>query len=362
MKRFFECLIPITACNLKCSYCYIIQEGRRKNEKATLNYSPEIIGQGLSIRRLGGISLISITGSGETLIPKELPQIIFEILKQGHYINITTNGTITNRFDEILKFPTEYLSRLHFSFSFHYLELLRARKLNDFFQNIDNVRKKGCSFLLQINLSDEYIPHWETIKKLCKEKVGSLPQVALTRDESGGTYKILTKLSDDEYFQIGNEMDSPLFKFTCENFMVKRKEFCYAGMWSCKLNLATGLMTGCYGNGLHQNIFQDITKPIQFQPIGRNCTFKYCFNSSHFLSLGVIPSIKTPSYGDLRNRPLASWYSNKMHNFLNERLYDNNDIISPINEIKYDVLAKFRRGYNKINSLSRKIQHYIRIK
>ena len=33
IKRFFECLIPVTICNLKCEYCYIIQEERTHYEK-----------------------------------------------------------------------------------------------------------------------------------------------------------------------------------------------------------------------------------------------------------------------------------------------------------------------------------------
>ena len=35
INRFLECLVPVTACNLKCSYCYVIQEGRRKKDRTT---------------------------------------------------------------------------------------------------------------------------------------------------------------------------------------------------------------------------------------------------------------------------------------------------------------------------------------
>jgi len=132
MRRFFECLIPVTACNLRCSYCYVIQEKRRTNQKAIFQYSAEHIGKALNQKRLGGICLISITGSGETLIPNELPDIVCEILKQGHYINITTNGTLTKQFDKILEKTKGFHQKIHFSFSLHYTELKRLNLLSVF--------------------------------------------------------------------------------------------------------------------------------------------------------------------------------------------------------------------------------------
>ena len=36
-KRFIECLLPVTICNLKCSYCYIIQGNRRDMKKQIYN-------------------------------------------------------------------------------------------------------------------------------------------------------------------------------------------------------------------------------------------------------------------------------------------------------------------------------------
>jgi len=353
MKRFFECLIPITACNLKCSYCYVLQENRRTNEEVKFIYSPEHIGNALSVNRLGGISYISICGSGETLLPMEITSILYHILKQGHVVNVTTNGTITQRHNEIINaLPSEFQKRIHFAFSFHYLELIRTNNLNVFFNNVNLVKSAGSSFLVQINLCDEYMPYWNEIKHIVKKNTGAFPQVVLTRDESKRKYTILSNKTKDEYTSIGREMNSPLFEFTLSNFMVKRREFCYAGDWSGKLNLATGILSSCYGNGISQNIFKDISNPIKFEAIGKNCIYDYCINSSHFMSLGIIPSIATKSYADLRNRKEAKWYSDDMRKFLTEKLYDKNEEYSVTHKVfinyKYKLIHFAKKTYNKI--------------
>lgn len=54
IKRFVECLMPITVCNLKCDYCYVIQRNNRKGKMAELKYSPEQIGAALNKERWGG--------------------------------------------------------------------------------------------------------------------------------------------------------------------------------------------------------------------------------------------------------------------------------------------------------------------
>ena len=356
MKRFFECLVPVTACNLKCEYCYIIQQDRRKKKYASFEYDPVHIGKALSVNRLGGVSYISICGSGETLLQKDLCDIVLQILKQGHYVNITTNGTITKRFKQIIKMCSPaYLERLHFAFSFHYLELIRTNTMDIFFQNISMVRNAGCSFLVQINLYDKYMPHWNNIKEIVKKHTGSLPQVALTRNTYGKEITILTKRNQADYISIGKQMDSPLFDFTVKNFMVKRKEFCYAGDWSGKLDLATGILTGCYGAGIKQNIFKNIDKAIKFEAIGKNCIHKYCINSSHFLSLGVIPTLKTPTYAHLRDRKDAGWYSSNFRDFLTRKLSDDNDEYSLIKKKYINIKVRCIESYRYLRGV---IKHY----
>ena len=313
VKRFIECLIPVTACNLKCSYCYIIQRDKRDLKIPKLNYSPEIIGKALSQKRFGGRCYFSICGAGETLIPNYTVPIVEEILKQGHWVNITTNGTISQRIDEIISLDKELLKRLNLSFSLHYLELKRLNKIDEFFENIKKAKQNGISFVVQLNLCDEYMPYIDEIKKICKEKIGAYPQVAATRKETKDLNQIelLTEHSYDEYVQEGQKFESKLFEFTMKNFNVERKEFCYAGDWSFVLNLQTGMLNKCYSVPLGQNIFENIDKKIKFEAIGRNCPSKFCFNSSHFMSFGVIPEIDTPTYGELRNRKEAKWYASK---------------------------------------------------
>lgn len=67
VKRFFECLIPVTLCNLKCSYCYVIQRDYRNMKLAELRYTPEHIGKCLTKERLGGECFFQYAGQEKHL-------------------------------------------------------------------------------------------------------------------------------------------------------------------------------------------------------------------------------------------------------------------------------------------------------
>ena len=352
MRRFIECLIPLTMCNLHCSYCYVTQYKWKKNVSANFIYSPDYIAKALSKERLGGISLISMTASGETFIAKELPYISLELLKQGHFINITTNGTLTYHIEKFIKITEGYHDHIRISFSLHYTELLRKNLIDVFFDNIKKVRDSGCSILLQINLVDEYVPYWNQIKQISKERIGAYPQVALTRKISNKSFEIFTKkMTRNQYFSKGNEMLSPLFEFTCKNFLLKQTEYCYAGYWSATLNLCTGEMTSCYGSGIKQNIYENITKPIIWEPIGKHCTHPYCINSSHFISQGIIPSQKDIlSYGELRNREKANWYGEEVKHFLYGKFKDSNQQLNVVEKLYYELIHYMRTKHPGLRS------------
>ena len=71
IKRFFECLIPVMACNMKCSYCYVIQRDNRKNRMTELKYSPYQIGLALTMKRFGGGAIsVSVVQEKRPCSPK----------------------------------------------------------------------------------------------------------------------------------------------------------------------------------------------------------------------------------------------------------------------------------------------------
>ena len=206
-----------------------------------------------------------------------------------------------------------------------------------------------------MNLCDEYIELEDEIKSYCLSNFGAFPQVALTRRE-GNDYSIFTKKTESVYFSHGNSYNSPLFDFTCRNFRVKRKEFCYAGKWSFKLDLATGDLKSCYFSPPFYNIYNRLDEKIPVLVVGNNCKNPYCVNSSHFLSLGIIPEIKCERYGDLRNREGVGWYKTIFLKFVNQKLYDNNKqfvswqkIIANIKYKQFSLFIKIR------NRLQRKL-------
>lgn len=354
IKRFFECLVPITACNLKCEYCYVIQENRRTLKKAIFSYTPSEIRYALRKERVGGICYFSICGAGETLLQKEVVAIVKELLSEGHYVNITTNGTLTQRFQELVDIlsPDE-MARFHVSFSFHYLELKKRNLLNTFFENVRQIRNSGGSILVQFNLYDGYIDSLDEIKNICLKEIGAYPQVALTRREdtgnvTDGTVRIHTSLTDEDYMRLGSSFNSPLFDFTNKNFKVKRREFCYAGEWSSCLDLSTGMLTPCYACGKAINIFYNPNQKIKWNAVGHDCKLDYCVNSSHFLSLGTIPDLDTPTYAELRNRKDANWYNEQMLSFLSSKLCESNQKYSKI-KIEYLTLkSRLRKFYRKM--------------
>lgn len=342
MKRFIDIHIPVTTCNLKCHYCYVTQEGVRNSEATPFNYSSEHIGKALSQERLGGICHFNMCGLGETLIPQETVDITYEILKQGHYIMIVTNGLLTNRLQQFTKFPDELKRRLGFKFSFHYLELQSRGLFDTFFQNVQLIKDNRMSFSIELTPSDELEPYIDDVKKTCMEHVGAYCHVTIPRDVNKKGIELLSRHNIEDFQNIWKTFNSELFDFKKSTWGVKRCEYCYAGAWSGLLNIGNGMLTACYGSNLVQNIFEDISKPIHFVAVGKNCKLPHCYNSHSLLALGDIPEIKGYSYAQERNRinlnDNTDWLLPQMKEFLAHRLENCNCKFTPIMKFKNSLM------------------------
>lgn len=359
IKRYIDCYVPVTACTLRCHYCYITQHGLFANRIPKFIYSPEYVRKALSQKRLGGICLINFCAAGETLLANEIIEYIRAILEEGHYVMVVTNATLSKRFDELASFPSHLLKRLFFKFSYHYIELKNKGLLDKFFSNIQKVRDAGASFTLEVTPSDELIPLIDEMNQKAIKEVGALPHVTIARDERDpDKLPILTKLSREEYIDVWGQFKSAIFDYKTTIYEVKRKEFCYAGDWSFYLNLGTGVMSQCYQSLVGQNIFKDIEKPINFCAIGNNCLEHHCYNGHSFIVLGNIPELLSPTYAELRNRICidgSEWLKPEMKYFMSTKLSESNEEYSQdqkdaINRMarKIVMLRKVKRVVSKV--------------
>lgn len=327
IKRYVECYIPITTCNLKCHYCYITRQRKWKDGILPIGHTPNEIRKALSQKRLGGVCLLNLCAGGETLLCPELPEVIQALLEEGHYIMVVTNGTVDRAFEQLAKLPEKLLRHLIFKFSYHYLEQHRLHLTERFFANIQRMRKAGCSFTLEVTPNDELIPYIDAIQEEARLYLGALCHVTIARDDITEEIPILTDLPEDEFYRTWSVFDSGLFDFKKTIFGKHQDGFCYAGEWSVYVNLGTGVMTQCYEGRLLDNIYDNPDKPLHFEAVGKRCRTAHCYNGHAFLTLGDIPELETPTYASLRDREDAQgnrWLTEEVSAFLSGKLGESN--------------------------------------
>ena len=221
--------------------------------------------------------------------------------------------------------------------------------LGKFFDNVRKMRDAGCSFTIEATPSDELIPYIDEMMQVCVDNIGAVNHVTVARDEHKVVEKelpILTKMSREKYYRIWSVFDSNFFAYKMKIFGQKRKEFCYAGEWSLRVNLATGEATQCYCTYFKQNIFKDLNNPIIFRPIGNNCKQVHCHNGHAFLVLGLIPELETPTYGEIRNRKCndgSEWLQPAMKSFMNTRLYESNKLFNDKEKRLANLYIQYRK-------------------
>ncbi len=345
-KRMILCDFPNNKCNLKCEYCYITQlpQWSRINEKG--KYSVEHIAKCLSVKRLGGCCIINMTGTGETMLEPGIVKLCRLLLEQGHYIEFVTNLTVSKVVDQFMELPAHLQKHMEFKISFHYNELKRLNWMDKFFENVDKVQKSDYSFTLELMPYDDLIPEADNILALCKEKVGAPCQVTVGRKHGDkSAVSLLSNYDKEDFAAVWSKFDSSMFKFKMDLLDVKRKEFCYAGAWTLRVNLYSGEASPCYSQPFKQNIFDDPSKPINFVAVGCHCAMPFCINGHAHMSLGVIPEYNGPTYAQIRNNTRedgSEWFSEECKEFFSGKLYETNEQYNAWKKFSINISWYFR--------------------
>lgn len=251
-----------------------------------------------------------------------------------------------------------YTERIFLKISLHYIELKKHNLLDEFFLNIDTIRKAGISFTLLLTGSDDYVPYIDEIKDACFRNVGALPHISFARNDTAPAAPLQSKFDRVTYTTIWKQFDSPLFDFQSKIFGEKRHEFCMGGAWTFALNMVTGELRQCHISILTQNIYEDINKPIHLKPIGHFCKTSHCLCGPIWLTLGAIPSMTSPNYLQMRNRRCidgTEWLTEVQKESMSQKLSDNNPLPNMWEMIVADAymwkniyIPKFQRKLRKI--------------
>lgn len=305
MKKFIGISFEFGACNLNCSYCYV---GNHHGKIKDIPYTMEEMKKAFSKKRLGGECFINICSDGETLIHPQMPAIVEMFLKEGHYVMVLTNGTLTGKIQECLEIDDKLLEHLFFKISFHYEEMLRLHLLDRAFENIEMIKKSPCSLTVEYITSDENIDKIDQMKQECFEKMGALPQLNIPRDERKHNFGVVSKLSFDNYVKLweGKGFDSEFFKFRKQFFGRRYKDYCYTGERQIWVRMSNGYSYQCYHTPPLQNFMGELDKPVKWLAVGNNCPEAHCYVTHSHVTLGIVPYPDNTQYKStydvIRNR------------------------------------------------------------
>lgn len=320
MRKYIGFDIPIShQCNLRCSYCYLngTFDGSVLQPKAA--YIPKFVRMKLSRQRIGGSALIGLCGDGETLLSEGFTQLCVELLKEGHYLHIVTNGVLVKKIQEILEEAGDYAGHIIFKLSFHYLQLKQKKLLSRFVEAVKMIDSSEASYTIELMPHDELEEYIDEVKAFSLHNFGALPQLTIGRDENNAR-RVLSRKSFREYYDTWRVFQSNMLDARMKMYLMKGKQ-CRAGDLSYWIDLTFGALRRCLFHENLGNIYLPDDK-TQFDCVGDDCPLDYCFNCHVYATLGVVDA-DSPSYYEIRDRMMVGgghWIKENMRRFLDIKL------------------------------------------
>lgn len=324
MKMYIGCHYPATICNLRCPYCYV-GNGVGFHKSPLLEHSPKFIRWCLSQKRVGGRGLLGLCGAGETLLGDKIVDVCLELLREGHFLHIVTNGTVGDKMLELTNKAGEMAERLFFKCSLHYSELKRRNMLDVYSKSINTVSNLGASYTIEMTTDDAYVDLIDEIKTYVISEFGAVPHITIARDDSKPDIPILTNLPMDEFYDIWSSFNSELFEVKWK-YYAKHIKNCDAGVHSLYINLINGDIMRCLKQPVVGNLYDTSVDVLNYERVGDNCSLPYCYNNHAYLTLGNCKDIKTYSFAEVRDRTKTNgehWVKEKVYKFIGQKLYDN---------------------------------------
>ncbi len=323
MKKYIGISIPENICNLDCMYCYLqlIPYRRYININRKNPHSAKFIRWRLRREVLGGSCLIGLTGAGETLFADHFEEVCLELLKEGHYLHIVTNGIPKDKIERLLDAAGDYAGNIIFKLSFHYLQLLEKKMLPIFVETVRLIEASLASYTIEVMPHDELIPYIQEILDFSLHNFGAYPHLTIGRDEKDGA-KLLTKQTYTQFYHTWKVFESVMFDMRMDLYMRKGKN-CQAGEKSLFMDLYTGRLSRCIFPESIGNAYFDGIENLNIAKVGDYCPMNYCFNCHVYAALGVLPVSDVPTYMTIRDRKKedgSHWIKENMRRYLNIKL------------------------------------------
>lgn len=296
--KHFACALGKSACNIHCNYCYIDYRDKTDDINMKFSHSIPYMIKALSKDRLGGVAFFDMCSDGETLLKPGIIELVHGLLKEGHYVCLITNGTLTSILEKILDISIECRKRLLFHFSLHYLELKKKLLLNTYFNNVNMVKESGASVSMSLVGCDEYIPYIDEIKRIAIENVGAAPYITAVRAAESYKYNQFVLGGEktwEEYIDIWKGFPGKSLEMRTRT-IGKLCEKCYAGISSGFINLDSGYLVSCVPGIYLDNIYDDIKRKISFLKDSHECKWGYCSHNAFFMSGREIDGKKLPTW------------------------------------------------------------------
>ena len=121
--------------------------------------------------------------------------------------------------------------------------------------------------------------------------------------------------------------------------------------------MGSGWLLPCFSGGEPiQNVFKNPNEPIRFAAIGRNCPWSHCYAAYVLMTSGVIPTVKTPTYAEFRNRECedgTQWLTKTVSEFFSTKIYETNPQYSHEKELDiYILISNVYNNHLKYTDLS----------